>query len=154
MDFAGQMVTRIPALEQPTMLLSDSNLLILDEPTNHLDLFTMEALQNLLADYGGTLLFVSHDETLVRAVATRVLRLEQERIRSFEGTLDQMYSEESRDRSQEQLKMEISTLEMRMADLSARLSAPKKGDHPDLLNAEWEELASRLQKAKEMLSIP
>ena len=43
------------------LLLMDCNTLLLDEPTNHLDLFTMEELEKLLANYGGTLLFVSHD---------------------------------------------------------------------------------------------
>ena len=44
------------------LLLTDCNVLILDEPTNHLDIFTLEELEHLLADYGGTVLFVSHDE--------------------------------------------------------------------------------------------
>ncbi len=133
------------------VLLSDSNLLVLDEPTNHLDLFTMEALQELLADYGGTLLFVSHDETLVRAVASRILRLEREQIVPFEGTLDRMRAEEARDRSQEKLKMEITRLEMQMASLTARLSAPRKGDHPEQLNAELDALSEQLREARNAL---
>ena len=55
----------------------DCNFLILDEPTNHLDLFTLEELENLLADYGGTLLFVSHDEEFIRKTATRIVSFSQ-----------------------------------------------------------------------------
>ena len=56
------------------LMLGNINLLLLDEPTNHLDVFTLEALEELLAGYGGTLLFVSHDRAFVRAVATRIVR--------------------------------------------------------------------------------
>lgn len=52
------------------LLLSDANLL-LDEPTNHLDVFALEALEELLMGYRGTLLFVSHDRAFAEAVATR-----------------------------------------------------------------------------------
>ncbi|MEO6776663.1 MAG: ABC-F family ATP-binding cassette domain-containing protein [Kofleriaceae bacterium] len=51
------------------------NLLVLDEPTNHLDIVTKRALVRSLADYDGTLLFVSHDRQFLSALATRVLEL-------------------------------------------------------------------------------
>ena len=57
------------------LLLMDLNLLVLDEPTNHLDLFAMEALEELLSGYGGTILFVSHDETFLERIATRRIRI-------------------------------------------------------------------------------
>jgi ATP-binding cassette subfamily F protein 3 len=55
------------------MLLRPSNVLILDEPTNHLDLDSKEVLLDALADYGGTLVFVSHDRYFVDRLATRVV---------------------------------------------------------------------------------
>jgi len=57
------------------ILYDAPNLLVLDEPTNHLDLVTKRALVKALADYEGTILFVSHDRAFLRAVATRVLEL-------------------------------------------------------------------------------
>ncbi|HET9988958.1 MAG TPA: hypothetical protein VFQ65_10560, partial [Kofleriaceae bacterium] len=51
------------------------NLLVLDEPTNHLDIVTKRALVRSLADYDGTLVFVSHDRQFLSALATRVLEL-------------------------------------------------------------------------------
>jgi ATP-binding cassette subfamily F protein 3 len=54
------------------LVLQGANLLLLDEPTNHLDLASQEMLQRTLAEFGGTILLVSHDRYLVDAVATQV----------------------------------------------------------------------------------
>ena len=57
------------------MLLDPPNFLVLDEPTNHLDLATKEMLVEALADFEGTMLFVSHDRTFLRGLSNRVLEL-------------------------------------------------------------------------------
>jgi ATPase subunit of ABC transporter with duplicated ATPase domains len=57
------------------ILYDAPNLLVLDEPTNHLDLVTKKSLVRSLADYEGTIVFVSHDRMFLRALATRVLEL-------------------------------------------------------------------------------
>ena len=133
------------------LLLSDANVLLLDEPTNHLDLFTMEALEPLLAGYGGTILFVSHDRTFVSAVADRILILRDGRLSVFEGTLSQMEADSARNRDAEGLQLEISTLEMQLAALASRLSAPEKGDDPEKLNEQYEGLAAKLREKKQRL---
>ena len=133
------------------LLVSDVNLLLLDEPTNHLDVFTMEALEKLLKGYGGTLLFVSHDRRFVSSVAGRVLSLENGKVTEFEGTLSQMNESLNRDRSLEGLKLQITTLQMRLSLLAARLSAPQKGDRPEMLNAEYEALSEELRSARQKL---
>ncbi len=133
------------------VLLSDSNLIVLDEPTNHLDVFTMEALQELLREYGGTLLLVSHDEALIRAAATRIVRIEDSRLVTFEGSLDEMERERSRDAAREARQAELSALEVRMMGLFARLSAPKKGENPEALNAEYGEICRRVHELREAI---
>ena len=57
------------------MLLRPSNTLLLDEPTNHLDIDSTDVLLDALADYGGTLIFVSHDRYFVDRLATKVLEI-------------------------------------------------------------------------------
>ena len=67
------------------LLLHRSNFLLLDEPTNHLDVFAREALEDALGDFGGTILFVSHDRYFIDKIANRVWLLEQGRLLEFEG---------------------------------------------------------------------
>ncbi len=132
------------------LLLMDCNTLLLDEPTNHLDLFTMEELEKLLAGYGGTLLFVSHDEEFIRKTATRIVSFENGVLRTFEGGWEEMLAPRKKDTSEEDRKIAISKLEMQMAAITARLSAPKKGDRPDLLQEEYLRLAEELRALKKL----
>ena len=67
------------------MLFDPPNLLVLDEPTNHLDLATKEMLIKALAEYEGTMLFVSHDRHFLAALSNRVLELTPEGIHAFTG---------------------------------------------------------------------
>ena len=68
------------------MMLSGANFLILDEPTNHLDVESIEALEDALEDYGGTVLLVSHDRALLRTLIDRVWVLHEQRVTDFAGT--------------------------------------------------------------------
>ena len=65
------------------------NVLILDEPTNHLDLAARESLESALKDFDGTLLFVSHDRYFIRALAGKILELEDGNANSFVGNYDE-----------------------------------------------------------------
>src|SRR5947209_8125262 len=68
------------------MLLRPSNTLLLDEPTNHLDLDSKEVLLDALADYGGTLIFVSHDRYFVERLATKIIEIGDGRALVYPGT--------------------------------------------------------------------
>jgi ATPase subunit of ABC transporter with duplicated ATPase domains len=67
------------------MLYDPPNFLVLDEPTNHLDMMTKEMLIKALADYEGTMLFVSHDRHFLAALSNRVLELTPEGIHQYGG---------------------------------------------------------------------
>jgi ATPase subunit of ABC transporter with duplicated ATPase domains len=71
------------------LLYDAPNLLVLDEPTNHLDLVTKRALVRALAEYTGTLVFVSHDRAFLRALATRVLELGPSGPHLYGGSYDE-----------------------------------------------------------------
>ena len=130
------------------LLLMDCNTLLLDEPTNHLDLFTMEELEKLLASYGGTILFVSHDEEFIRKTATRIIRFEDGKLVTTEGGWDEMKRPVETEPAAADISLEISRLEMRMAVLSARMTRPAKGDHPEQLQQEYLELARQIHEIK------
>jgi ATP-binding cassette subfamily F protein 3 len=67
------------------MMLSRANLLVFDEPTNHLDVESIEALEDAIEAYEGTVLVVSHDRALLRALCTRVWVLHAAHITDFDG---------------------------------------------------------------------
>ncbi len=67
------------------LLLRPVNLLILDEPTNHLDMHSKDVLQDALKDFGGTVIFVSHDRQFIENLATKVLELKPGLFREFPG---------------------------------------------------------------------
>jgi ATP-binding cassette subfamily F protein 3 len=70
------------------MLLRPSNVLVLDEPTNHLDVEACEVLEEALAGYAGTLVFISHDRDFLNALATRVVEVRGGALREFLGNYD------------------------------------------------------------------
>lgn len=74
------------------MALNRGNVLVLDEPTNHLDLSTKEVLEDALAEFGGTIILVSHDRYLLNKVASRIIEIKHDEVNSYEGNFD-TYSE-------------------------------------------------------------
>jgi len=79
------------------LCIAPGSLLLMDEPTNHLDLASSEALAASLSTYDGTLVFVSHNRSLIRTLATRIWNVEDGRVETYPGTLDEyMYSQAQR----------------------------------------------------------
>ena len=68
------------------LMLSRANLLVLDEPTNHLDVESIEALEDALSAYEGTILLVSHDRALLRALTTRLWVVHERHVTDFDGS--------------------------------------------------------------------
>ncbi|HJZ50028.1 MAG TPA: ABC-F family ATP-binding cassette domain-containing protein [Roseiflexaceae bacterium] len=96
-DLSGGERSRV-ALAQLTLM--GGNLLILDEPTNHLDIGAREALEVVLNEYNGTILFVSHDRYFIDAVADTIWMVENGSIDAFDGTYSEYAAfREARDRT-------------------------------------------------------
>ena len=119
---------------------SPANLLLLDEPTNFLDMPAIEALQQMVEDYEGTVLFVSHDRTFLEECATRILRIEDRKLISFDGSLTEWEKKQIESKSEK--KMDKLLLELRLADVISRLSTPNCQNKEEL-EKEFEQLIAQ-----------
>jgi ATP-binding cassette subfamily F protein 3 len=82
------------------LALSGANLLLLDEPTNHLDIPSQEVLQEVLDNFQGTILLVSHDRYLIDALATQIWEIDEARgiLRTFKGSYSQYHLQQEAER--------------------------------------------------------
>jgi len=69
-------------------LVKEPDILLLDEPTNHLDIESIQWLESFLLNYSGTLLFISHDRSFIRSLATRIIDLDRGRLSDWPGDYD------------------------------------------------------------------
>ncbi len=92
-DLSGGERSRV-ALTKLT--LTDANFLILDEPTNHLDLDAQEALTQVLLNYDGTILFVSHDRAFIDDLASQVWVMESGMLTTWDGNYSEYIAERAR----------------------------------------------------------
>ena len=125
------------------LALAGANLLLLDEPTNHLDIPSQEILQEVLDNFQGTILLVSHDRYLIDALATQIWEIDEEHgfLRVFKG----IYSEYRAwmEAEKEQAKAESTILAQKAEDLpeahnraalagrEAPPQSPESGRNPD-----------------------
>ena len=128
------------------LLVSKANVLLLDEPTNYLDMQSIEALENVLKEYEGTVLFVSHDRAFVRAVADRLLVTGGLTVRTFEGGIDE-YEEGMRAadvvRNRE---LEKNIIRMRLTEVISRLSLQTQAEDREALEEEFSRLTKQLRE--------
>jgi len=113
------------------LTLQDPNFLILDEPTNHLDIPSQEILEGVLAEFNGTVLLVSHDRYLIRALATQIWELEGDQLHVYQGTYDEYLGEKQRQR-----------------DTSEAESAPRQGRRGPAEREKREERAVRREQER------
>lgn len=78
------------------LMLQDINVLIMDEPTNHMDMEAIEALNEALKLFDGTLIFVSHDREFVSSLATHIIDIRDNSLVSFQGTYDEYVADSDR----------------------------------------------------------
>ncbi|WP_202941087.1 ABC-F family ATPase [Alteromonas macleodii] len=71
------------------LMLQDINVLIMDEPTNHMDMESIEALNNALYKFDGTVIFVSHDREFVSSLATQIIEIKDKKLNHFDGNYEE-----------------------------------------------------------------
>lgn len=121
------------------IFVSDCNTLILDEPTNFLDIYALEALEDLLKNYEGTLLVVSHDRQFISGISSKILAFEDKELNLFEGSYE-AYINRSTSKSRNVKGEQLMKIEMEIIAVLSQLSDPL------LTKIEKEALDDKFQK--------
>jgi ATP-binding cassette subfamily F protein 3 len=120
------------------LMLSRANLLILDEPTNHLDVESIEALEDAIEGYDGTVILVSHDRALLRALTTRIWILHDRHMTEFAGGFAE-WEEVSTERAHAAAVSAAEEQALRQVHERQRVApAPKSEPRKDLRRAQRE----------------
>jgi ATP-binding cassette subfamily F protein 3 len=110
------------------MTLEQVNFLVFDEPTNHLDVESIEALEDAIEAYEGTVLLVSHDRALLNALSTRVWHLENGRITDYDGSFGEWELARDERRRQADAAAREAETARRAKERQAESRKPASGD--------------------------
>ncbi|MBP2660008.1 MAG: transporter related protein, partial [Firmicutes bacterium] len=126
------------------IMVSKANVLVLDEPTNYLDLPSLAALEAVLAEYKGTILFASHDRKFINSIATHLMLFDSGKLRLFSGNYEDylQYKQEQKGDSAKEGRL---LLEHRLAEVLSKLSVAKDRNTIDHLDKEYHELLVKLK---------
>lgn len=120
------------------IMTSNSNFLILDEPTNFLDIESIEALEYLMKEFKGTILFVTHDRNLIDNVATNIMIIENNKIIEFEGNYTKYL--EYKENKKKSISNKDLLLDIKLAEITSKLSICKDEKEKQKLEEEYREL--------------
>lgn len=134
------------------LLLHRPNFLLLDEPTNHLDILAREALEQALAEFGGTIIFVSHDRYFIDKLATKVWVLEDGALHEFAGGFAD-YEETLKQASATKSEMAQVTYKENQARRVSKKDSPNARRRLAKARAELEDEIVRLEERMEDLEI-
>ena len=120
------------------IMISKSNFLILDEPTNFLDIESIEALEFLMKEFKGTILFVTHDVDLINNVATNIMIIENKKIVEYEGNYAKYL--EYKENKKKTISNNSLLLEFKLAEITSKLSICKDEKEKEKLEEEYKKL--------------
>jgi ATP-binding cassette subfamily F protein 3 len=125
-----------------------ANLLVLDEPTTHLDVVSQEVLQDVLKNFGGTILFVSHDRYLIDELATDVWFIRDGMMEQFEGNYSAYAEARQQMAASEPVEAEKQTSvdEERRRRRREQLAARRRAERLETVEREIEALEQRLEE--------
>jgi len=130
------------------IITSDFNVLVLDEPTNYLDIYSMEAVEEALLEYIGTVIFISHDRRFVSNVADHIISIENQKTICFDGTYEEYMKKKEELSIKDDKSEKIMILKHRMAEILSKLSMPSKNDDIEALDKEYHEILEKLKQCR------
>ncbi len=127
-----------------SMTFNQTNFLVLDEPTNHLDIDSREILEEMLLEFEGTILFVSHDRYFIKKIATRIGEIDHLQLTFYEGDYDYYKLLKSR---------EANKIEIKKEKKPKQLNVEKKQNpnHNDLLK-QLEEIEQQMNQVDSLMN--
>ncbi|MEY8001129.1 ribosomal protection-like ABC-F family protein [Clostridium sp. Mt-5] len=128
------------------LFVSDVNVLLLDEPTNYLDIYSIEALEDIIKVYDGTIVFVSHDSRFINSVAKRLLLLKDGQITEFHGNLKEFQEQQKLKNDNSNYSIEKSILQMKLTEIISKMSLPNCDR--EMLEVEYKSILHELKSLK------
>lgn len=141
------------------IILSGSNLLILDEVTNYMDINSKEKVENVLREFKGSIIFVSHDRYYINSVANKIFELDSKKINIFDGNYDFYLNKKEENEivktigdDYKTITETITKLECELAFLGGKLSENLLGEEKEELNEKFMKTSKELRTYKEKIN--
>ena len=130
------------------------NLLLLDEPTNHMDIIGKESLENMLKEYKGTLIFVSHDRYFVNKIADSLLIFEKDKVTFFDGTYEEYMEKREKDEKQEDINIINKINEKSNTEIGKNIEQlkDKKSNNSYFLSKEINRIKNKINKLEKKIN--
>ena len=137
------------------ILVSESNLLLLDEPTNSLDIASIEALEDLLKKYNGTILLVTHDKTFIDHIATDIWMIKNHKIEEYEGNYSSylQYEKEKLKKQKNNDENDRLLLEFKLSQITSELSITKDENRKKELEEEVHAMEEYILRMDQKMTI-
>ncbi len=139
------------------LILSGANLLVLDEPTNYMDIPSKEKIEDVLDEFMGSIIFVSHDRYFIKRLANRVFVIDNQNLYCYDGDFEYYLTKCREQKRKEEIGAEyndlaenISRLECELAFLGGKLNEVLDEEEKELLSKKYLAVAKELNKHKEI----
>lgn len=137
------------------ILVSEYDLLILDEPTNYMDIVSKEALENVLCQFEGTIIFVSHDRYFIRKIANKIIEIKDKKLKVYNRNYDYYIAKNNEEYTKQEVGMEynniknkLQVLEYELAFLSGKLSEPLEEKEKKQLTDKFIKISKEIRNIK------
>lgn len=140
------------------LILSGANVLVLDEPTNYMDILSKEKVEEVLEEFSGVIIFVSHDRYFIQRLANRIFLLENQGLSCYDGGYEYYLTKCREQRKQAEVGLDygqiadtIRRLECELAFLGGKLNEPLEPAEKESLNERFLAIAKELRNNRELL---